>query len=56
MCTLTWPSVQLVSSEHTEPLKLGKEIHQHCSHLHLGLTFHFELLIWLIELLYHFMA
>ena len=36
-----------VSSEHTDPLKLGREIHQHCPHSVFGLTFHFELLTWL---------
>lgn len=46
---LSWPLVQLVSSEHTDPLKLCREIHQHCPHSCLSLTFHFELLTWLIR-------
>ena len=37
----------LVFSEHTDPLKLCREIHQHCPHSGFGLTFHFELLTWL---------
>lgn len=32
--------------EHTDPLRQGRDIHQHCSHSCLGLTLHFEPLTW----------